>query len=339
MNADFIFELFRKFKMFEQFDRSKLRLRPLNERVHDVPLSIVQNPAEAPLPFEHEHLDTLAEAMVSAKKKNAAILMMYGAHVIRSGCALWMIELMKRGLVTHFATNGAGSIHDFELAMIGNTCESVARYVSEGQFGLWNEIDFWNDAVNAGVKEGLGTGEALGKYIWENNFPNREKSVLAMGYHLRVPCTVHIGVGNDIVHELPNCDGASLGASSYTDFLIYTHSVEKLENGVFLNFGSAVAGPEVYLKALSMCRNVAHQEGRTIRHFTTAVFDLLPIENEDFHTAPPKSDPRYYFRPWKTILARTVADGGRSFYVCGEHARTLPNLAKKAIKKDEEKRA
>jgi hypothetical protein len=156
-----------------------------------------------------------------------------------------------------------------------------------------------------------------------------------MGYHLHVPVTVHIGVGNDIVHELPHCDGAALGQSSYTDFLIYTHSVENLENGCFYDFGSAVAGPEVYLKALAMCRNVAHQEGRVIRHFTTAVFDLLPIENEDYHTAPPKSNPHYYFRPWKTILARTVADGGRSFYVRGEHRKTLPNLAKMILEKGE----
>lgn len=321
--------------MFPQFDRSRLHLRPLNERVHDVPLSIVMDPKDPPEPFGNPHLATLADAVVNAKKAGATVLFMYGAHVIRSGCALWMIELMKRGFVTHYATNGAGSIHDFELAMIGNTCESVARYVSEGQFGLWNETDFWNDAVNAGVKEGLGTGEALGKYIWENNFPNREKSVLAMGYHLHVPVTVHIGVGNDIVHELPHCDGAALGQSSYTDFLIYTHSVENLENGCFYDFGSAVAGPEVYLKALAMCRNVAHQEGRVIRHFTTAVFDLLPIENEDYHTAPPKSNPHYYFRPWKTILARTVADGGRSFYVRGEHRKTLPNLAKMILEKGE----
>ena len=321
--------------MFPQFDRSRLHLRPLNERVHDVPLSIVMDPKDPPEPFENPHFDALADAVVNAKRAGATVLFMYGAHVIRSGCALWMIELMKRGFVTHYATNGAGSIHDFELAMIGNTCESVARYVSEGQFGLWNETDFWNDAVNAGVKEGLGTGEALGKYIWENNFPNREKSVLAMGYHLHVPVTVHIGVGNDIVHELPHCDGAALGQSSYTDFLIYTHSVENLENGCFYDFGSAVAGPEVYLKALAMCRNVAHQEGRVIRHFTTAVFDLLPIENEDYHTAPPKSNPHYYFRPWKTILARTVADGGRSFYVRGEHRKTLPNLAKMILEKGE----
>lgn len=318
--------------MFEKFDRSRLALRPLEERVHDISISIVKELSEPIEPMTNPHLDTLARAVVEARKIDSTVLLMYGAHVIRSGCALWMIELMKRGLVTHFATNGAGSIHDFEFAMIGSTCESVARYVSEGQFGLWNECGLVNEAIQAGVKEGLGAGEAIGKYIWENNFPNREKSVLAMGYHLRVPCTVHIGIGNDIIHELPNCSGAALGEASYTDFLIYTHSIEKLEGGVFLNFGSAVAGPEVYLKAISMCRNAAHQEGKAIRNFTTAVFDLLPLEGADYHTAPPKSDPRYYFRPWKTILARTVADGGRSFYVQGEHAKTLPNLGQRILK-------
>ena len=325
--------------MYEQFDRSRLQLRPLCERVHDVNISVVRELTDPVEPMDNPHLDTLAEAVVAAKQARATTLLMYGAHVIRTGCGLWMIELMKRGLVTHFATNGAGSIHDFELSMIGATCESVARYVSEGQFGLWNECGLINDAVIAGVQEGLGAGEALGKYIWENNFPNREKSVLAMGYHLHVPCTVHIGIGNDIIHELPNCSGAALGQASYTDFLVYTHSIEKLERGVFLNFGSAVAGPEVYLKALSMCRNVARQEGKSIRNFTTAVFDLLPLENADYHTAPPKSDPRYYFRPWKTILARTVADGGRSFYVRGEHAQTLPNLAKRILALDDEQTA
>ena len=259
---------------------------------------------------------------------------MYGAHVIRTGNGLHMIELMKRGLVTHFATNGAGSIHDYELALIGRTCESVAKYISMGQFGLWTETGRLNDIIKEGVRDGLGWGEAVGRYIWEEKLPNREKSVLGMGYHLGVPCTVHIGVGNDIIHEHPNCDGAAMGEASYNDFLIYAQSVTKLEHGVFLNFGSAVAGPEVYLKALAMARNVARQEGRQIAHFTTAVFDLLEIENGDFSAAPPKSDPRYYFRPWKTILARTVADGGVSHYIRGEHQRTVPALARMILELD-----
>lgn len=323
---------------FAQFDRSELNLLPLGHRVHDVDLSEVLKNVDNKIPeFDHPALPVLAESVIRARRNHdATVLMMYGAHVIRTGNAMFMIELMKKGLVTHFATNGAGSIHDFELAMIGHTCESVARYVSEGQFGLWKETGLINAAVSAGAKEGIGWGEAVGKYIWENRFPNREKSVLAMGYHLHVPCTVHIGIGNDIIHEHPNCDGAAMGFCSYTDFLIYAQSVTKLENGVFLNFGSAVAGPEVYLKALAMARNVAHQRGQKIVHFDTAVFDLMPIEeSDDYAVTPPKSDPRYYFRPWKTILARTVADGGRSFYVRGEHQKTLPNLARQILMLDD----
>ena len=322
---------------FEQFDRSRLNILPLDERIHDIDLQkVLLRPGEEIPQFEHPALDPLAKAVVKARREsNATVLMMYGAHVIRTGNGLYMIELMKRGLVTHFATNGAGSIHDFELAMIGHTCESVAKYISEGQFGLWKETGIINDIIAQGAKDGLGWGEAIGRYIWENNFPYREQSVLAMGYHLHVPCTVHIGVGNDIINEHPNADGAAMGKCSYTDFLIYAKSIENLERGVFLNFGSAVAGPEVYLKALAMARNVAKQENRKIADFKTAVFDIQGItEADDYSATPPKSDPRYYFRPWKTILARTVADGGESFYICGEHNRTLPNLAEKIFKYD-----
>ena len=325
---------------FAQFDRSQLKILPLNERIHDVDLDKVLLSVDGEIPsFSHPALPVLAEAVVEARRKyNATVLMMYGAHVIRTGNSAFMIELMKRGLVTHFATNGAGSIHDFELAMIGHTCESVAKYISEGQFGLWKETGLINDAIVQGAKDGIGWGEAVGRYIWENNFPNREKSVLAMGYHLGVPCTVHVGIGNDIIHEHPNCDGAAMGSCSYTDFLIYAQSITNLEHGVFLNFGSAVAGPEVYLKALAMARNVARQKGEEITHFHTAVFDLQGIEESDnYDAAPPKTDPRYYFRPWKTILARTVADGGKSFYVRGEHRQTLPNLARQILTLDDQR--
>ena len=338
---------------YPMFDRSQLNLLPLEERIHDVQLGKVLIPAlgqeaapEAPEAvktaaleptFSHPAIPELADAIVRARREHdAAVLMMYGAHVIRTGNGALMIDLMKRGLVTHFATNGAGSIHDFELALIGETCESVAKYISEGQFGLWNETGLINEAIKAGAAEGIGWGEAVGKYIWENNFPNREKSVLAMGYHLQVPCTVHIGIGNDIIHEHPNCDGAAMGICSYNDFLVYTQTITKLENGVFLDFGSAVAGPEVYLKALAMARNVAKQRGEKIVHFHTAVFDLMDISDSDDYSKAPdkKSDPRYYFRPWKTILARTVADGGKSHYIRGEHAKTVPALYHEILRRD-----
>jgi hypothetical protein len=185
-----------------------------------------------------------------------------------------------------------------------------------------------NDAIAAGARDGIGMGEALGREIAErrpHDFPHQDVSILAAGYRLRVPVTVHVGIGYDIIHEQPNADGAALGATSYQDFLIFTESVNRLESGVMLCFGSAVMGPEVYLKALAMSRNVAHQEGRRIAHFTTAVFDLVPLPDETRQETA-KTNPQYYFRPWKTILARTVADGGESFYVQGDHRVTFPSL-------------
>ena len=136
---------------------------------------------------------------------------------------------------------------------------------------------------------------------------------------------LHAGIGYDILHEHPNCDGAALGGASYRDFLIFARAVERLEGGVLLSFGSAVMAPEVYLKALAMARNVARRQGRSIRRLTTAVFDLVSIQG-DIHHELAKSDPGYYFRPHKTILVRTVADGGESFYLRGDHRATLPAL-------------
>lgn len=318
---------------FEKFDTGRLITKPLNQRVHDTDLLKVMIPVDdSPAALQNPKIDTIAEAMFQSKQNKAASILMYGGHVIRSGCSPYMIELMKKGLVTHFATNGSGSIHDFEFSLIGQSCESVAKYVSEGQFGLWNETGLINHILRDGVKDGLGAGEAIGRYIWENNLPYREHSVLANAYNLGVPCTVHISIGSDIIHEHDNADGAVLGEASYSDFLIYAQSITNLEGGVFLNFGSAVTGPEVYLKALAMARNAAHQDGRKIAHFTTAVFDIQPIPETGYNVTPSKSDVRYYFRPWKTILARTVADGGNSYYVQGEHSKTLPSLAKAAIK-------
>jgi hypothetical protein len=317
---------------FEQFDRSRLQLLPLSRRIHDLDLSVMLDPEAHRPVFSHPAIDELARRIVTAREKGAAVLMMMGAHVIRAGCAPCLLRLMEKGLVTHFALNGAGAIHDFEFAEIGATTESVAKYISEGQFGLWEEDGRYNEAVNQGAAEGLGFGEAVGRYIEEHRFPYRQYSLCAGAYRMQVPLTVHVGVGSDIVHEHPNADGAAIGKASYTDFLIYAKTVENLENGVFLNFGSAVTGPEVYLKCLSMARNVARQNGRRITNFSTAVFDLLPLEGQNLSETPPKSDPRYYFRPWKTILARTVADGGESFYVQGSHRDTVPALAARLLK-------
>ena len=310
---------------FPMFDRSRLQLKPLSERIHDLDLSVMK-PAVFDNGYRHPTIDILSDRIRTAKEKGANVTLMLGGHVIRSGVAPSMIAMMEAGYITHFAMNGAAAIHDFEFALIGATTESVAKYISEGQFGLWEEDGLYNQAINEGVRDGLGFGEALGRFIEEHEFPYRQYSLLAACYRHQVPATVHVGVGCDIVHEQPNADGRAIGEATYRDFLIYTQCISNLENGVFLDFGSAVIGPEVYLKALSMCRNVAHQEGRKIVHFTTAVFDLLDLEGKDVQETPPKSDPRYYFRPWKTIMSRTVADGGEGYYVQGVHKDTVPAL-------------
>jgi len=278
-------------------------------------------------PFENSDLAVVAERVAQAHQNRRPVILMMGAHVIKVGLARFVIDMLERGVISHVAMNGAGPIHDFELALIGASTESVARYIQGGQFGLWEETGRINDAIQEAAREGIGLGEAVGRMIEQRAFPHREVSVLAAGFRLGVPVTVHVGVGYDIIHEHPNCDGAALGAASYHDFLVFAHSVENLEGGVLLNFGTSVMGPEVYLKALAMARNVAHQEGRDIRHFTTAVFDLLEL-GPDLHHEAPKSDPRYYFRPYKTILVRTVADGGESFYIQGDHRLTFPSLCR-----------
>jgi len=310
---------------FPQFDRRKLKLRPLAERSHDLDRSCLIYPDGPRTPFEHDALEPLAERIVAAAAAGRAVILFCGAHVIRKGNGPLLVDLMERGLVTHLALNGAGAIHDFELALSGNTCESVARYLSEGQFGLWHETGRINDAASAGHRDGIGLGEALGRMIENEAFPHRATSVLAAGVRLGVPVTVHVGMGQDIIHEHPNFDPAATGATSYTDFLILAQGVTRLEGGVLLNVGTAVMGPEVFLKALAMGRNVAHQQGRTIRDFATAVFDLVPLGDATDAEAP-KTDPRYYFRPYKTVLVRSVADGGRSYYVQGDHALTVPAL-------------
>jgi hypothetical protein len=310
---------------FPRFDRSRLELKPLSERRNLITLSDFPDLTQPIERLEDPRFREVASRMVRARENDASVVLMMGAHLLRAGASRYIIDLMKRGLLTHVAMNGAGAIHDYEMALIGATTESVADYISEGRFGLWRETGNLNEMLALGVKQGLGFGEAVGREISLGACPYKEISILAAGYNLRVPVTIHVGIGYDIIHEHPNCDGAAVGQASYEDFLIFAEGINRLERGVFLNFGSAVMGPEVYLKALSMARNIARQEGRSITDFTTAVFDLLPL-GEDFHGEPERDDFRYYYRPLKTILVRTVRDGGTSFYFCGHHHQTFPTL-------------
>jgi len=220
--------------------------------------------------------------------------------------------------------------------LIGATTESVARYIRTGEFGMWNETGYINDYIKDGLKSGYGFGQAMGHAIMEKNLKFKEQSILYNAYQLEIPVTVHVGIGYDIIHQHPNCDGAALGESTYIDFLVFAKSVEKIEGGVFMSLGTAVMGPEVFLKALSMARNKANKGNPDeneikLKNVTTAVFDLMPIGDDEYQKQPQKSDSRYYFRPWKTILVRTLAESGQSFYIQGSHDVTIPNLYKLLI--------
>lgn len=308
---------------YRTFDRSRLSLLPLESRIHDMGLGDIL--PLSPVECRHQPLAAVASRIKASRANDSSVVLMFGAHVLKRGTQRYIIDMMERGMVTAIASNGATAIHDYELARIGASTESVAKYIRDGQFGLWQETSELNDIVADAARRGLGLGEAVGMAIEDGNLPHKDVSVLAAAHRLGVPVTIHSSIGYDIVHEHPNCDGAAYGATSYVDFLRFAAELENLEGGVLMNFGSTVMAPEVYLKALSMVRNVAKQDGREVKRFTTLVCDLHDLPT-DWSKEPPKDSPAYYFRPWKTMLVRTVADGGESFYVCGDHAETIPQL-------------
>jgi hypothetical protein len=275
--------------------------------------------------YEHPEIESFVDRLMAARRQGRPVLLMMGAHPIKLGLSRFVIDLVNRGIITHIATSGAGLIHDFELSTVGGTSEDVSRWIAEGRFGLWQETSQLNDIINA-ISDDLGLGEAVGAAIENESFPHRDVSILAAGYRNRIPVTVHVGIGCDIIHAHPNCDGAAIGRLSYNDFLIFARSVQDITGGVFLNVGTSVTGPEVFLKALSMARNVAHQQGHRIVDFTTAVVDIYPLPVDCVNRLPTKDEPAYYFRPWKTLLKRTIADGGASYYFAGDHRVVIPSL-------------
>ena len=313
------------------FDRQQIELKSLAERGHDLAAADCL-PLDAPVePYDTFEFSELVDRILQARRSGRPVVLMMGGHPIKLGLSRYFIDLIERGLITHLATNGAGIIHDFELSLGDGTSEDVPKWIQRGQFGLWNETGALNDIIAAAARRGEGLGEAVGRTVEEGKFPRRDLSIAAAGWRAGVPVTSHVSVGSDIIHAHANCDGAALGKASYTDFLIFARAIQQLEGGVFLNVGSAVTGPEVYLKALSMARNVARQTNQQISDFTTAVFDLVQLPANYREGPPTKDHHQYYYRPWKTILVRTVADGGQSYYFGVDHRVTIPNLWSMAV--------
>jgi phosphoheptose isomerase len=307
---------------YPSVDLTNVKTYPLVKRENRVALEDLIFPATSYQPFENPELLELAVRVVDARMNGKPVIFMMGGHVIKRGLAPLVIDLLKRGVVTHLASNGAATIHDFEIGFQGHTSEDVLKSLEDGSFGMAEETGrLMNLAIQGGVNEGLGLGEALGRLIAEDpRFVYRENSVLCAAYKLGIPYTVHIAIGTDIIHQHPKVDFAASGWASGQDFKIFARAVCDLQGGVFCNFGSSVIGPEVFLKALSIARNL----GNTVKVFTTANFDLIPLG--DYRKPVGDDHPDYYYRPRKNIVNRPVALGGRGYHITGDHRDTLPNL-------------
>lgn len=312
---------------FRAVDLSKVRTYPLPNRSSRVALENLVLPGATAPDFDSPELEEVARRLAEARGAGRPVIWMIGAHVVKRGLAPLLIDLMERGVITHLASNGATTIHDFEIALQGSTSEDVASSLETGAFGMAEETgSLMNRAIRAGARDGLGIGEALGRLITEDErFTCRQYSLLHAAYRLRIPFTVHVALGTDIIHQHPAVDFAALGWASGQDFKIFTASVCDLEGGAFCNFGSSVIGPEVFLKALSIARNL----GNPVRVFTTANFDLVPLGD---YRRPVKDDvPDYYYRPRKNIVNRPVSLGGKGFHITGEHLETIPNLHQRVL--------
>ncbi len=245
--------------------------------------------------------------IATAVRNQRPVLLGMGAHVIKVGLNPILIDLMERGIISAIALNGAGIIHDTEIAMAGRTSEEVADVLGAGAFGAARETgEVLNDAICRGAADGIGLGEAVGNALLEHGFPHNDRSLLARAREMAIPVTVHVAIGTDIIHIHPGADGAAIGATSHHDFRLFCRLVSELEGGVYLNVGSAVLLPEVFLKALTVVRNLGHQ----VRSLTTANFDFI----------------RHY-RPATNVVHRPTLEGGRGYNFTGHHELMIPLLA------------
>lgn len=274
--------------------------------------------------FNNEEFDILVQKLKEAKENGYTVTCFYGAHVIKCGLSRYLIWLVENGYISHLASNGAGSIHDFELAYLGGTSEHVPTAIEDGSFGMWEETGRWmNEAIQLGAKKGYGYGQSLAAYVDENpeKFPYREDCVFYRAYKMGIPVTYHVTMGTDIIHQHPTVDFAALGATSGRDFNYICYSIMQLgDKGVHMNIGSSVTGAEVFLKALSIARN----QGHPLQHITTANFDIIPLG--DYKSDVGKDTFEYYYRPRKNIINRPVSLGGTGLYICGNHEVTVPSL-------------
>ncbi|MBF0236179.1 MAG: hypothetical protein HQM12_00620 [SAR324 cluster bacterium] len=337
------------------FDRTRLSIKPLHARQSKSDTSCMLSPSPMPpnqIPKEPlKSLERVVAAIREARKNKAPVMLAYGAHLFKNGLAPLAIQLMEQGHIQHLATNGAGSIHDWEMAFQGKTEEDVKHYIQQGQFGIWQETGgFLNLAVTLGTAQGLGYGASVGKMIaedrlvipdmqelrteitqllespsasnllarksnllhWLQTFPRasgsiaiphpwKQFSIQHKAYELNIPFSVCPGIGADIIYTHPWNSGCAIGEGAVQDFLSFADSVSKLEGGVFLSVGSAVMAPMIFEKAISMSRNLALQENRSLENYHIFVIDIQPGSWDWHQGEPPKNHPAYYLRFCKSF--------------------------------------
>lgn len=305
--------------MTEKEDLHKLKTYPIKGRDSKVKVRDFSKPMAPDMSmgrfFDHipnilagKTLRNIIDAVVLAHRKGKGIVWAIGAHVIKCGLNPVLIDLMEKRLITALAVNGAGLIHDFEIAFFGQTSEDVEKALSVGEFGMAKETgEMLNLAINEGVREGMGTGEAVGRWIVNEKPDYLQYSILAKTIQMGIPVTAHIAIGTDIIHMHPEADGACLGKGSLKDFHHFASILKTLDmGGVYFNIGSAVILPEVFLKAINMVINL----GFDLRDFTTVNMDFIP-----------------HYRPIQNVVKRPVLGRGQGYTLIGHHEILIPLLA------------
>jgi hypothetical protein len=305
---------------YKPIDLARVQTYPLAERKNKVIMAehkagpvrsgmvIAELLAALPDQLGSQALLEVINAVVVARDKGRPVVVAMGAHVIKCGLQPVLKSLIEADVITAVALNGAGSIHDYEISLIGETSEDVGAVLHEGYFGMAEETgrDI-NRAIREGVARGVGYGEAVGRFIIDNGNPHREYSLMASCVAHDIPVTVHVALGTDIIHQHPEADGAVIGAATFTDFRLFTSVVADLgDGGVYLNVGSAVLLPEVFLKALSIAQNLGHR----VDNFTTANFDM-----------------QQHYRPLQNVVKRPTSGKSRGYSITGHHEIILPLLA------------
>ncbi len=304
---------------------SKIKTYPVKKRFSKVELADFAKPPAKGRSFANflsglpnilkaKDINFIAREVVSAHRRKKAVILMAGAHVIKCGLNPVIAELFKKKLISCVCLNGAGIIHDFELAYQGRTSEDVGENLKTGKFGMGKETaEFLNNAVNHGVSSGLGLGESVALAIFKARLPYKEFSLLYNAHKYGVPVYVFVAIGTDIIHQHPSFNAALTAEGSHKDFLSLVERIASINNGgVVLNFGSTVIMPEVFLKALNLSRNM----GERVENFTTANFDMI-----------------HHYRPIQNIVTRPVASSGKGFYIIGHHEINLPLLAQAIVDK------